>query len=146
MLASNQYKSEEDNSFGFIFEDKFYFEKDYNIITHMKLNEIKSFKIVYHRKFTFNFFIILSVIVLTFFSFEFQLLNLIFFLITTSTLFFVFFHKRYYYQLVIITKKNEIIKSNSCVATKKQAEQTYIMIKDLLEIHNSEISFAFLTI
>ena len=114
MIDPNLSSTKHYNSQGFIFQDRFYFSREFGL-TCINLNDIKSIKLTSVRRLEANFFIgvtSLSILYTSFLYFNFSLMwkiisiAIILFLLVCAVL-----YKKYNYKLIVITKDYQLIYS-----------------------------------
>lgn len=135
MIEPNLPKSENFNSCGFIFEEKFFLSGEYGNKC-LKLNEIKSIKLVNIRDLKVNLLIIVISIALIYFSFLYFDFSLIYKIVLLATilpfLIIAFFYKKYHHKLIVITKNYHLILTKVNSNSKRQVEEIVIKINDKL--------------
>jgi len=137
MTVPNQSKLEYFNSYGLVFDDRFYFKTDYNF-SCIPFNSIKRIKIVKGREFKINLLIFLISSLCISFSFllldEQMVFKIIGVIIMTPLMISSFLYKKYCYKIVIVTKDHQPISTIVNLNSKEEAKKIVSQVNKKLNV------------
>jgi hypothetical protein len=140
MIASSQSKLEYFNSYGLIFDDCFYVNRE-NDLSCIRLNRVKKVKMVKGRKITINVVAFLVSCAIVYFSLLLQndqmIFKYLFYVGAASFLITSLFFKKYCYNIIVITIDYQPISINVELKSKNQAKT--IVSKVNKKIANREV-------
>ncbi len=125
MTVSEQLNLEYSNSYGLVFEDRFYVHRD-NDLSCINLNKVKKIKLVRGRKINVNVITFLMSGIIIYFSFLFQqnqmIYKYLFYLGAFAFFLSSFLFKKYSYTIIVVTIDYQPIKIRVDVHFKNDAK------------------------
>lgn len=136
MTVSNQSKLEYFNSYGLIFNDRFYVHRD-NELSCVNLNNVKKIKLVKRREVKINLLAFMFSCFMLYFSFLFNEIQPIyvylFYVGAASLLVSSFLFKKYCYDIIVLTIDYQPISIKVSVDSKNDAKKIVAKVNEKLK-------------
>jgi hypothetical protein len=143
MTVSNQSKLEYFNSYGLVFNDRFYVHRD-NELSCVNLDNVKKIKLVRRREIKFNLLAFIFSFFMLYFSFLFKEIQPIymylFYVGAASLLVSSFLVKKYCYDIIVLTIDYQPISIKVSVESKNDAKKIVAKVNEKLNsdsVHES---------
>jgi hypothetical protein len=143
MTVSNQSKLEYFNSYGLVFNDRFYVHRD-NELSCVNLDNVKKIKLVRRREIKFNLLAFIFSFFMLYFSFLFKEIQPIymylFYVGAASLLVSSFLVKKYCYDIIVLTIDYQPISIKVSVESKNDAKKIVAKVNEKLNsdsVHQS---------